>query len=270
MRCPHQSCREMHQSRMLCIQWKKVFDQLSGTNLVLPCSTASMAGLASGSIFTNHCVDSIGSTTVSQRWQWPTAWTCGFEPRSRPSSSSRALTALRAAKRSSPANGPPSALTTPASSKIEIIGRSWRWPVSKSLGSCAGVTLTAPVPNFGSTRIASAMIGNSRFTNGWRMRLADLRLVARIVRVHGHRGVAQHRLGARRRDHDLARAVGERIGELVQLALRPLVEVDLQIGQRGPARRAPVDEPLGAVDEPVLVQAHERLDRPPPSRAGPS
>ena len=39
-----------------------------------------MAGLASGSIFTNHWVDSIGSTTVSQRWQWPTACTCGFEP----------------------------------------------------------------------------------------------------------------------------------------------------------------------------------------------
>ena len=84
----------MHQSRMLCIQWKKVFDQLSGTNLVLPCSTASMAGLASGSIFTNHCVDSIGSTTVSQRWQWPTAWTCGFEPRSRPSSLSSRLDRL--------------------------------------------------------------------------------------------------------------------------------------------------------------------------------
>ena len=77
-----------------------------GRSLVLPCSTASMAGLASGSIFTNHCVDSIGSTTVSQRWQWPTACTCGFEPRSRPSSFRRALTALRAAKRSSPANGP--------------------------------------------------------------------------------------------------------------------------------------------------------------------
>src|SRR6266481_6018480 len=80
MRCPHHSCREMHQSRMLCIQWKKVFDQVSGTNFVLPCSTASMAGLASGSILTNHCVEIIGSTTVSQRWQCPTACTCGFEP----------------------------------------------------------------------------------------------------------------------------------------------------------------------------------------------
>ena len=168
MRWPHQSCREMHQSRMLFIQWKKVFDQLSGTNLVFPCSTASMAGLASGSIFTNHCVDNIGSTTASQRWQWPTACTCGFEPRSRPSSARRALTALRASKRSIPANGPPSALTVPFSSKIGIIGRLCRCPVSKSFGSCAGVTFTAPVPNLGSTRIASAMIGNSRFTNGWR------------------------------------------------------------------------------------------------------
>ncbi len=152
MRCPHQSWREMHQSRMLRIQWKKVFDQVSGTNLVLPCSTASMAGFASGSIFTNHCVDSIGSTTVSQRWQWPTACTCGLLPRSSPSSFRRALTALRALKRSRPANGPPAAVTTPLSSKIEIIGRSWRWPHSKSLGSWAGVTFTAPVPNFGSTR----------------------------------------------------------------------------------------------------------------------
>ena len=63
----------MHQSRMLFIQWKYVFDQLSGTNLVLPCSTASIAGLASGCILTNHCTEIIGSTTVSQRWQWPTA-----------------------------------------------------------------------------------------------------------------------------------------------------------------------------------------------------
>ena len=94
MRWPHHSCREMHQSRMLSIQWKNVFDQLSGTNLVFPCSTASMAGLASGSIFTNHCVDSIGSTTVSQRWQWPTACTCGLEPRSRPSSAEARLDRL--------------------------------------------------------------------------------------------------------------------------------------------------------------------------------
>ena len=35
-------------------------------------STAAMAFSASGLIFTNHCVETSGSTTVLQRWQWPT------------------------------------------------------------------------------------------------------------------------------------------------------------------------------------------------------
>ena len=41
---------------------------------------------------------------------------------------------------------------------IESIGRPCRRPISKSFGSCAGVTLTAPVPNSGST-CSSAMTG---------------------------------------------------------------------------------------------------------------
>ncbi|CAB4724048.1 unannotated protein [freshwater metagenome] len=40
-----------------------------------------------------------------------------------------------------------------------------RIPISKSFGSCAAVTLTAPVPNSGSTN-SSAMIGIIRSTNG--------------------------------------------------------------------------------------------------------
>ena len=46
-----------------------------------------------------------------------------------------------------------------------MAGRPCRRPISKSLGSCAGVTLTAPVPNVGST-CSSATIGISRPTNG--------------------------------------------------------------------------------------------------------
>src|SRR5204862_23157 len=42
-----------------------------------------------------------------------------------------------------------------------MIGRLWRWPISKSVGSWPGVTLTAPVPNSGSTT-SSATIGISR------------------------------------------------------------------------------------------------------------
>ena len=39
-----------------------------------PSSTASIAGPASGSMRTNHCSLTIGSTIVSQRSQRPMAW----------------------------------------------------------------------------------------------------------------------------------------------------------------------------------------------------
>jgi hypothetical protein len=78
-------------------------------------------------------------------------------------------------------------------------------------------------------------------------------------RVHRDCGIAQHRLGPRGGDHDLARAVGERIGELVELGLRALLVLHLEIGERGAVLDAPVDEPLGPVQEPFLVEADERL-----------
>lgn len=39
---------------------------------MVPSFTTSMAGFARGSIFTNHWVETRGSTTVWQRWQVPT------------------------------------------------------------------------------------------------------------------------------------------------------------------------------------------------------
>ena len=48
---------------------------------------------------------------------------------------------------------------------IITIGTSWRIAISKSFGSCAAVTFTAPVPNSGSTN-SSAIIGIIRFTYG--------------------------------------------------------------------------------------------------------
>src|SRR5512146_2136297 len=51
---PHQSCRLMHQSWMFRIHDMYVLVQLSGMKRVRPCSTASMAGRASGSIRTYH------------------------------------------------------------------------------------------------------------------------------------------------------------------------------------------------------------------------
>ena len=54
MRWPHQSWREMHQSRTLYIQFRYVFEKRSGTNLTSPSSTTRMASLARGFILTNH------------------------------------------------------------------------------------------------------------------------------------------------------------------------------------------------------------------------
>src|SRR3990167_6598354 len=71
IRWPHHSWREMHQSRMLFIQCMYVFVHSSGTNLVLPCSTAAAAFSASGAALTHHWSISIGSDTPPQRWLRP-------------------------------------------------------------------------------------------------------------------------------------------------------------------------------------------------------
>src|SRR5512141_785213 len=48
MRCPHQICREMHQSWIFSIQSKYVFSHCAGTIRVSPSRTARIAGAASG------------------------------------------------------------------------------------------------------------------------------------------------------------------------------------------------------------------------------
>ena len=76
-------------------------------------------------------------------------------------------------------------------------------PTSKSLKSCAGVILTAPEPISGSA-YSSATIGIRRPTSG-RIARAFPRTrsrVALVVGMHGHAGVAEHRLRPRRRHDD--------------------------------------------------------------------
>ena len=135
-----------------------------------------------------------------------------------PSRSSSATIALRAAKRSLPSSARTnagsatpstarrrrsiSASVTRASGPASIgIGSPCRWPTSKSLKSCAGVIFTAPVP-FSGSEYSSAMIGMRRPTSGSIAMLADQVPIARIVRMHRDRGVAQHRLRPRGRHRD--------------------------------------------------------------------
>ena len=80
-----------------------------------------------------------------------------------------------------------------------------------------------------------------------------------VVGVHGDGGVAQHGLRAGGGHHDLAGSVGQRVGEAPQLPGVVLLVVHLEVGERGVAARAPVDELLGPVDEPLLPQPHEDL-----------
>ena len=57
----------------------------------------------------------------------------------------------RHSKRSMPAYRPASAVILPSKPITVLIGRLCRRPISKSTGSCPGVTLMTPVPNLGST-----------------------------------------------------------------------------------------------------------------------
>lgn len=165
IRCPHHNCREMHQSWRLSTQSKYRFSISCGWILTRPSRTASPAAFASGATLTHHCMDRRGSMVVLQREQWPTLWAYGrFSATMRPSARSAATMAERASRRSRPWKGP-WAVMTACSSMIVRDGRSWRWPISKSFGSWAGVTLTAPVPNSGST-CSSATTGMERSVSG--------------------------------------------------------------------------------------------------------
>ena len=80
------------------------------------------------------------------------------------------------------------------------------------------------------------------------------------VGVAGDRGIAQHGLGPRRRDHDVggfARPrVDHRIAQMPEVALHGFVH-DLVVRHRGLQVAVPVDQPRAAKDQPVPKQPEE-------------
>ena len=91
---------------------------------------------------------------------------------------------------------------------------------------------------------------------------ADELGVALVVRVHGDSGVAEHRLRPSRGNDEVivagtcAAAVGEGIAQFPKAPF--LFDVlHLEIRQCGLEHRVPIHQALAAVDEAVLVQAHE-------------
>ena len=93
--------------------------------------------------------------------------------------------------------------------------------------------------------------------------LADRVAVALVVGMDGDGDVGEHRRGADGRDRDVARPVGERIAGIGERVVHVDV-LDLEVRDRRLVERAPVDDPLGAVDPAPVPEmdeeAHDRLD----------
>ena len=83
--------------------------------------------------------------------------------------------------------------------------------------------------------------------------LADQVLVALVLGMHHHRHVAQHGFRAGGGNDELARAVGQGVGDVPQRAVFFLV-LHLQVGHGGLQHRVPVHQPLAAVNQPLFVQ----------------
>ncbi len=78
--------------------------------------------------------------------------------------------------------------------------------------------------------------------------------------MHRDAGIAEHRLGPRRRHRDRGpvRAF-DRIAQIPEMAV-DLLLLDLEVGDRGLQPGVPVDEPLVLVDQPLPVKADEGPD----------
>ena len=88
--------------------------------------------------------------------------------------------------------------------------------------------------------------------------LADHGLIALVLGMHGHGRVAEHGLGADRGHGQGAGTVLQGIGQMIQGGFGRGV-LNLVIGQGRVAARAPVDDILPTVDQPLLVQGDENF-----------
>ena len=88
--------------------------------------------------------------------------------------------------------------------------------------------------------------------------LADDILIAFVRGVDGNRGIAEHRLRTRRCDDERLRRALDGVSDVPEVAGLLLI-LDLRVGKRGRAARAPVDYAVASVDEPLVVEVDEDL-----------
>ena len=89
-------------------------------------------------------------------------------------------------------------------------------------------------------------------------RLADEITIALILRIDCHSRIAEQRLRTRRRELHRTASVLERIAEMPEMSLLILV-FHLRIGDGGQAVRTPVDDPLAAIDQSLLIEVEKHL-----------
>jgi hypothetical protein len=194
---------------------------------------------------TNHWSDRRGSTTVSQREQCPEAER--VEVRLHACASLEPVEALvGAARRADPRLGGHDVdrVEAVALPDLEVVRVVRRGDLHR-----AGAELHVDV------RVGDD--GDLPVHQRQEDRLADEVGVALVVGVDGDGGVAEHRLGAGRRDDDAVAAVRGGVAQVRELA-RVVAVVDLDVGQRGHAAGAPVDDAVAAVDEALVVEGAER------------
>mmetsp|Transcript_29874 Transcript_29874/g.114682 ORF Transcript_29874/g.114682 Transcript_29874/m.114682 type:complete len:231 (-) Transcript_29874:1252-1944(-) len=133
--CPHQSCLETHQSRILSNQLNHVPSNMFGTSFSSPLRTASVDLRAISLQSTHHCGFSKGSMMSAVREHKPSRMGLSVLPRRRPFASSAFSTSTRAWYRLIPENCPQLLFINPSSVSMETSSRLCRLPHAKSLGS---------------------------------------------------------------------------------------------------------------------------------------
>ena len=82
--------------------------------------------------------------------------------------------------------------------------------------------------------------------------------IALIIRVYRHGGIAQQRLRAGGGKFQIPAPVLERVAQMPEVP-RFFLIFHLRVGDGGQAFRAPVDDALSAVDQPLVIQAHKHF-----------
>jgi hypothetical protein len=277
MRWPHQSCREMFQSRMFSSQLTYTPSYRSGRMRSLPSRSASSALL-------RRAAPCARTTDPRAAARPPCRSDSSAAPRAGASRSSRAIPRLRAAStmrrsgfesvepaqrvgHAAPGIGHLAHQSASRRSRPASRGRG-ACPTSKSFASCAGVIFTDSRCRMRDPYSCRRSPGSRRPPLGRRTpnRPTSVAIASRRPGVPRRRRRRAWSRGASSRPlSPSAVIVDERIPDVVELPACVL-ELRFLVAERGEAARAPVDDAVAAVHEAALVQAG-RTPRAPRARA---